>query len=485
MYNPDYSSVPMTQQGKAFAIIAITVFLCCLLGILTRPLSFLAFFWPANAALLAIFLRFPQLNNAGGWIGAFTAYMTADLLTGNGFDLTFFLSLSNLLNVSVSLFFINYFQINYRNYNKGLTFLYLFAICAFAGCLAGAAFAVFTIPHVPNTFMSADRFWIDFGMWWTGELVNAILIIPLILSMPTLGELKLAFHERKHKQYPLSHIFPLIAIFICVLMTYFLAGPGALLYPLAALIWAALTYRLFSVAVINFAVLLATYHSLNQFYLSESSSAYLSTSISVRIGLFMLSLAPLILCIISQNRHELFKQVLYLANHDSLTLAMTRRYFFQQSELLMQNAKRHPFSIIMLDIDHFKNLNDQHGHYAGDLVLQHFARTVQHNLRNNDLFARIGGEEFVIFLQNVQLQEAHAIAERIRAITENSPISIHTKAPLHITVSIGIMHHNFTEQKTLQSLINNADNALYQAKKQGRNQVASFNSPEFSSAIQL
>lgn len=478
MHSLDYPSAPMTTQTKAFAIVAAVVFICCLLGIVTRPLSFLAFFWPANAALLALFMRFPQLNVFSGWLGAFTAYMMADLLTGNYFELTLFLTLSNLLTVAVSLFFINYFKINYRNYNKGFTFLYLFAICAFAGCLAGAVFAVFTIPHVPNTFMSTDRLWIDFGMWWTSELVNAILIIPLILAMPTWTEFKHAVYDRRHKQYPISHIFPLIAIFICVLMTYLLSGPGALLYPLAALIWAALSYRLFSVAVINFAVLLATYHSLNQFYLSESSDAYLSTAISVRIGLCMLSLAPLILCIISQNRHELFKQVLYLANHDSLTRAMTRRYFFQQSEQLLQNIKRQPFSIIMLDIDHFKNLNDQHGHYAGDLVLQHFARTVQHNLRNKDLFGRIGGEEFVIFLQNVKYQEAYNIAERIRNVTENSPISIHGKAPLHITVSIGITHQDAfdtAEHPTIQSLINNADDALYHAKEHGRKQVASFN----------
>lgn len=472
----EYSSVPMIQHSKALLIIGGIVFLCCLLGILTRPLSFLAFFWPANAALLAIFLRYPKLNNLGGWMGAFSAFIAADLLTGNYVELTFFLTLANCITVFTSLFFIQYFNINYRNYNKGFTFLHLFAIFAFAGCLAGAAFAVFTIPHVPNTFMSADRLWVDFGMWWTGDLLNSILVIPLILSMPTWDKLKYAVTDRRHKQYPISHIYPLIAIFLCVLMTYFLSGPGALLYPLAALIWAALTYSLFSVALINFAVLLATYHSLNQFYLSESSNAYLSTAISVRIGLCMLSLAPLILCIISQNRQALYRQVLYLANHDSLTRAMTRRYFFQQSELLLQHAKQQPFSIIMLDIDHFKKLNDQHGHYAGDLVLQHFARTVQHNLRNQDLFARIGGEEFVIFLKDVIPEEAFNIAERIRKITEHSPVSIYGKEPLNITVSIGITHHNMTEQyTTLQNLINFADFALYKAKEQGRNQVASYN----------
>lgn len=470
----NYSSIPVTRQSRAFAVIFLVIFLCCLIGIVTRPLSFLAFFWPANAALLAMFLRFPHFNNLGGWLGAFLAYMLADLLTGNHFQLTFFLTLSNFMNVSVSLFFIHYFQINYRNYNKGFTFLYLFAICAFAGCFAGASFAILTIPYVPNTFMPIDRLWIDFGMWWTSEMLNAILIIPLILALPTYAEFKHAFNNRRQKKYSLSHIFPLVSIFICVIMTYVFSGPGALLYPLAALIWAALTYQLFSVALINFAVLLGTYHSLNQFYLTESPTVYLSTAISVRIGLCMLSLTPLILCIISQNRHALYKQVLYLANHDSLTRAMNRRYFFEKSEKLIKNTKNQPFSIIMLDIDHFKKLNDQHGHYAGDLVLQQFAQTVNQNLRPHDLFARIGGEEFVIFLQDVHFDEAYSIAERIRNLTEMTLIHINEHTQLHITVSIGMTYQGSPEQQNLQNLVNRADQALYQAKDKGRNQVISL-----------
>lgn len=444
------------------------------MGILTRPLSFLAFFWPANAVLLATFLRFPHLNNLGGWLGAFSAYLIADLITGNDFQLTLFLSVANLINVSVSIFFIYYFQINYRNYNKGFTFLYLFAICAFAGCLASAAFAVFTIPYVPNTFMSTDRLWIDFGMWWTGEMLNAILILPLILALPTYTELKHVLYERRHKHYPISYIYPLISIFICVIITYFFSGPGALLYPLAALIWAALTYSLFSIAAINTIVLLVTYHSLNQFYLSESPDAYLSTTISVRIGLCMLSLAPLILCIISKNRHELYQQVLYLANHDSLTRVMNRRYFFEKSEELLKKSHIKPFSIIMLDIDHFKNLNDQHGHYVGDMVLQQFSHTVNQYLRNDDLFARIGGEEFIILLQDIHVNEAHSIAERIRKITETTAMKIDDQTHINITVSVGITHQDTVSAQSLQSIINLADQALYEAKDKGRNQVISL-----------
>jgi len=192
-----------------------------------------------------------------------------------------------------------------------------------------------------------------------------------------------------------------------------------MLYPLAALIWAALTYRLFSMTLINAFVTILTYYSLTRFYATTHDTLADSTIyISLRIGLFMLALSPLILCIISQNRNELFKRVLYLANHDSLTRTMNRHFFFQKGEYLLQYANRMEFSVIMLDIDHFKRLNDDFGHHVGDKVLQHFAEIIRCNLRAEDLFARIGGEEFVLLLWNTEPSEARLIAERIRDLVE-------------------------------------------------------------------
>lgn len=462
---------PSTHQSYSFAIIAVVIFVFCLVGIFSRPLTYLAIFWPANAVLLALFLRFPQLSNTGGWLGAFTGYMLADLLTGNFLQLTTILTFANLINTAVSLFFIRYFHINYLNYNKGFTFLTMFAIFAVGGCLAGATFAIFTVPYVSNTFMSTDRLWIDFGMWWVTEIVNCLIMLPLILAFPQLKELKQIIHNRRHRDYHFNEILPVMSVGLCVILTAVSPGPGAILYPLAALIWAALTYQLFTLTIINAVVILATYYNLNHFYLADSTNAYLSTAISVRIGLAMLILAPIILCIISRNRHELYKEVLYLANHDSLTHAMNRRFFFEQGELYLKNRTETTFSIIMLDIDHFKKLNDQYGHYVGDVVLQQFANTIRKNLREEDLFARIGGEEFVILLRNIQADEAQKIAERIRNVVETTPIQIDQDNELYITVSIGITHETLPDAPSLQFLINQADQALYQAKQLGRNQV--------------
>ena len=122
------------QQSYAFMLLAIVIFSFCLIGIFTRPITFLALLWPANPMLLGLFLRFPKLNNIGGWLGAITAYVIADLITGNSFEVTLYLTLSNLISVSVPLILIYLTKLDYRNYNQGFSFLYLFAMCV-AGCM--------------------------------------------------------------------------------------------------------------------------------------------------------------------------------------------------------------------------------------------------------------------------------------------------------------------------------------------------------------
>ncbi|AXF45614.1 MULTISPECIES: GGDEF domain-containing protein [Acinetobacter] len=413
-------SLNFKQHGRACLIVAAVIFVCCLLGIFTRPIAYFAYFWPANAVLIGLFLRFKPLRNVGGWLGAFIGYMSADLVTGNHLELTLALTIANFMTVGVSLFFIHYLQIDYRAYNKGLNFLYLFLVCAFLGCFSSAIFVIAVVPYMPDTLF------VD--------------------------------------------VLPLLSVLISVACTHLFFGPGALLFPLAGLIWAALSYNLFYVSIINSLVCFVTYHSLTTYYISRTADNFLATSISVRIGLCMLMIAPLLLCIVSRNRHDLYKEVLYLANHDPLTHVGNRRFFFTQTENLLKKNLVKSMSIIVLDIDHFKKMNDQYGHYIGDVLLQSFATTVKSNLREQDLFARMGGEEFVVVLNNTTEIESQIIAERIcRAVATSKTQVAH--AVLSMTVSLGVVHQVLPTKNSLQSLLNRADRALYQAKTLGRNQV--------------
>ncbi len=472
----EFHNQKLKDNITAFLIIAVVIFVFTLIGILGRPLSFLAIFWPANAILLGLFLRFPLFKNMGGWVGAFTGFMLPDLLNGNTFLVTLFLTLANLSLTAVTLALINILKLDYKQYNKGLTFLYLFMISAFGGCLTAATFACLTVPHLPNTFMSMDRIWIDFGMWWTGEILNVIAFLPIVLAIPEKETALSYYQELQQKPFQYKELFPFLGVVVSVILTHFFIGPGAIMFPIAALVWAALSYNLFFVSIINCVVCMLLYNALTSYYIEQSPNAYLATTLSVRIGLFMLALAPLTLAIISFNRQKLYHQILYLANHDGLTTTLNRRYFYEESEKTLTDdfEKKHHIqsvTILVLDLDHFKKINDQYGHVIGDYVLQEFTKQVKTQIRTDDLFGRLGGEEFAILFKNLNLEQSIQIAQRICNTVFTTPIHLDDSRTLNISVSIGLTYQTLPYCVPFQQLIKRADDALYLAKEKGRNQL--------------
>lgn len=156
------------------------------------------------------------------------------------------------------------------------------------------------------------------------------------------------------------------------------------------------------------------------------------------------------------------------ANTDVLTGIANRRYFMQQAGKVLKHQQRTgaACSLLMLDIDHFKQLNDAHGHLAGDKALRFICEHIQSQLRNYDLFARYGGEEFVILLADIAAAEAVQVAERIQQQLATHPMSYRNKT-LPIELSVGIAE--LQPQQSLTELLQHADKALYQAKAAGRN----------------
>jgi diguanylate cyclase (GGDEF)-like protein len=156
---------------------------------------------------------------------------------------------------------------------------------------------------------------------------------------------------------------------------------------------------------------------------------------------------------------------------DELTGLNNRRAFFELGNRAIKQAIRHKHAIavIMMDLDHFKNINDNYGHSVGDKVLKNVAITLENTVREIDISARIGGEEFAFILPETDADEASQLAERLRSNIQNMSVE-HDGKTLQITASFGISVSNTTEQ-TLESMLTQADDALYIAKKKGRNQV--------------
>jgi diguanylate cyclase (GGDEF)-like protein/PAS domain S-box-containing protein len=175
----------------------------------------------------------------------------------------------------------------------------------------------------------------------------------------------------------------------------------------------------------------------------------------------------------SLERARLFQEVQSLALTDHLTGLQNRRSLFElgRIEFARSNRTYRPFSCLMLDIDHFKQINDNYGHPIGDQVLRQIAECAQRSIRDVDLIGRYGGEEFLIFLPETDLVTAQRVAERLRASIEKTPMKA-SEQELRVTVSIGISRKDENTLE-LETLIARADQALYVAKHKGRNQVAS------------
>ena len=159
---------------------------------------------------------------------------------------------------------------------------------------------------------------------------------------------------------------------------------------------------------------------------------------------------------------------------DSLTGLSVRSYFVERAQAELSRSKRHGLScaLMMVDLDLFKQKNDTFGHLVGDVVLKDVARLLHSNLREIDLIGRFGGEEFLLLLVETKVEQAMAIAQRLRQLVEVHPIRAYDEL-LTQTISVGLAA--FPEDaQTLDELIERADQALYAAKRQGRNRVVAW-----------
>jgi len=198
--------------------------------------------------------------------------------------------------------------------------------------------------------------------------------------------------------------------------------------------------------------------------------------LSISTSLLLLGIFYFLVFRLNRSLNDALNKIKDLAEKDSLTGLYNRRYLYEWAKRELERSVRYEnsISIIMMDIDFFKKINDQYGHKSGDVTLKKLSEILMEYSRNSDLTARYGGEEFLIILTNTKIDGASSFASKLLDKIRNTEITLASGDKIHLTASIGISTRDFSVEKQsieLDDLIDEADKAMYNAKSLGRNRI--------------
>ncbi|WP_457472114.1 diguanylate cyclase [Pseudomonas sp. TE21394] len=434
-------------------------------GILARPIESLSLFWPVNAVLAGVLLRFPRQATLAGFALVWLAMVGADLLCGSAWVPALWFNLCNLGMVVTLWQLLARLPRLHRRMRTPHGVLSMFAASA-AGAAVAASMA--TLMAAPWFDQSLRATWLA---WFSEQFSTSVLVLPVLLTAPSAPALLRGGAEA-------IRLAPLLVLLASLAFAIAFGGPGAIAFPIAALLWCAWTYSPFLVALLTLTagstLIVAVAQNLMHFIVPQSEPGVTSL-VSARLGIAMLVLGPLVVACVSQANRSLMARLAHQATIDHLTGVLTRSAFTRRANALLDSRQQHaqalPLTLMMLDIDHFKAINDVHGHAIGDQVLRQFAATLQDQLHEGELLARMGGEEFVVVVPGLAPERAKFTAERLRRAVQDLQV-MQADQPLQITVSIGVAGCAAdTPAPSLDALLALADQALYRAKAHGRNRV--------------
>lgn len=462
------SKTALLLQGQLLLVGC--TFLACLAGIATRPVGFSATVWPANPILIGLLLRKPGCaRHPLTWLYLLGAYCLADLLHGSPAAVTLGMNCANLLGVFVGWRYLVAYGstvLGFRH-QRGVLHLLVAGICeALGGAVLGAPLLHWLFGVTP---------WHSLQLWFSNELFNMLLFLPVVLAAPRGWPWRWKLPQRA-QIVRWGTFAPLLALLASEALTYTLTGPGALGLSVPALIWCAMSYGVFPITVLNLLLslgrLVAAAGAGIQFVPSQLHDAQ-----SFFLGMALMSLAPLAVAIAHSLSAQTLRRLRIAVDHDFLTGVLSRRALMELGQRHWQRARYQGGAMVavVIDLDHFKRINDAYGHAQGDVVLQQFAALTRRHLRPDDVFGRIGGEEFALLLPGATTEQATVAAERVRVQLAEHRFRVPDGATLQVTCSAGLCAADpVSPDDTLERLLARADRALYQAKEGGRNQLRHY-----------
>lgn len=439
-------------------IVATAVFFACLFGIYTRPVGFLATFWPANAVMLGLLCRIPAAANPSGWLAGGIAFVAADLLTGSDLIKALVLNGANLAGITAAYLVYTWPPAARTGLREPASMLHLLLAAAAGGAAAGV------VGGIANPLLFDGDVIGGWTLWFVTEFVNYVAILPIILSAP--GWFALWQGVERTTSLKALDMLPAVALVVSFLAAALIGGPGAIAFPVPALLWCGLVYRVFPTAILTLLFVVLTLLVISTGYLPAQVNDE-KTLISLRLGISLIAVAPIMLACVMQSRNELLAELHHLATHDPLTGVSNRKAFREYAERNL-NTARQRCAILMFDLDHFKSVNDTFGHAVGDKVLVAFTQRVKACLRAQDLLGRLGGEEFAALVFECSDSQVSSLADRIRQEIRQ-PMMLDDGRTLAITTSLGIAIADPVNGRVfIDDMLSRADAMLYRAKTAGR-----------------
>jgi diguanylate cyclase (GGDEF)-like protein len=464
------------RQSQTFTAVVIGCFTFAVsfISILLYSVSSLISFWPAAPLLASLFIRRPALSNRVIWATVGLSFTLSDLVVNWDPLRALWIAMINLLSAFITFQLLIRLDHQDQRLRRSESIMNLLGI----SILSSAIVAVLGTVSRPDAFNGGFTLQHLLQLWFSWGLYNNVITLPIILSLPSQLLLSKPFFMRRTSD--LKNIWPISYLFLSLFVAQIVDGPSSLLIPLPALLWCAFHYSLFYTSLLTWLcsawLIIASNAGWLHFHTTLSPSELV---FSLQLGVAFLATAPLTLSCHALANKRLLRKLEISASRDMLSGALNRQAFFHQGQALIasMNQQQKPIAVMMCDLDHFKMVNDTFGHALGDQVLSSFADSVHSQLRSDDIFGRIGGEEFAIVLSNVNNDEALSIAERIRQNFANWRVINQSNLP-YTTVSIGVTSST-QEHPQLVHLLGEADRALYQAKHAGRNQVMQFSENSF------
>jgi diguanylate cyclase (GGDEF)-like protein len=435
----------------------------------------IAAIWPANAVLLAALLGSRRRHWAGYAIGCVAAACLINLAVGRGFGISLGFGLANALEVVVAALLLRPARVE-TMFDSGFG-VAGFVLCCVIATGVSASFSAGVMALFNGSSYAAA--WLD---WFTADCLGLLIITPLLL----VGKRVFTESDETAGSQPSTVEVVAIVVMVTVVAVVVFAQTR---YPLLFLTMVPVmiaTHRLRALGAVLSTVILAaigswfTMHDRGPVSLIHGDAFDRLYYFQFYIAVVVLANLPKAAVLTERDlraslSHATIKAAAAASAHqastDDLTGLANRRALIRRLDETRMMAEQHglPFALALFDIDHFKRINDDHGHAAGDDVLRRLAGEASQLVRQGDLVARFGGEEFAVLMPGADAKAAMHLGERMRATIAALHPTLPDGTVIEVTVSVGVAQ--FQPGMSVDALIGRADAALYEAKRGGRNSL--------------